>query len=68
MTLPSPPNPGPRSYQVEKRVVKVIPVDDMPWEPFSDKIPVLYEPLKKAIRGRHKAECNVLFKLRVGQV
>jgi hypothetical protein len=23
--------------------------------------------LKKAICGRHKAECNVLFKLRVGQ-
>lgn len=50
--------------EVEGKVSKVIEVTEMPVEPTSDNLQVLYEPLRQAFQEKYKDECNVLFKVR----
>lgn len=52
---------------MEKTVSRVIDVDSMPVEPFSDDLRTLYEPLRKTFVDEYGQECNVLFRLRVGR-
>lgn len=49
---------------VEAKVAKVIEIDEMPVEPTSPDLKVLYEPLRQAFEEKYKDECNVLFKVR----
>ena len=44
--------------------VKVIEIDEMPVEPTSADLKILYEPLRQAIEEKYKDECNALFKVR----